>query len=196
MMNQRIYHGKLEPVDLANALVGHFHRGNWRVQQAGDNQKRVVQIATRDRPMSGGQTALSVILQQVEDGVSVQIGQQAWLGVAASLGTSALFLLRSPLALLDRLDDIAADIENLQLTDEVFRVLDTTARSLGGTLQLSERLRRCVCEYCDTANPVGEPRCIACGAPLGSVQPHTCPHCGYVVFRKEKYCPNCHKPLA
>ena len=96
-MNQRIYHGNLEPVDLANALIGYFNRGNLRVQRIGDNSKLVVQVATLDRPFSGGQTAISVILQSVEDGVSVQIGEQAWLGVAASLGASAISVLRNPL---------------------------------------------------------------------------------------------------
>jgi hypothetical protein len=190
-MNQRIYHGNISPTDLARAIIGYYHRGNWRVQQLGDAEKMVVQIATLDRPMSGGQTALSVILQKVEDGVSVQIGQQAWLGVAASLGVSAISLLRNPLSLLNRLDDIAQDIESLQLTDEVWKILDDFARSQGAGQELSERLRRVVCDYCDTANPVGESRCIACGAPLGSAQPTTCKQCGFVVFSSESVCPNC-----
>jgi len=194
-MNQRIYHGNISPSDLAAALAGSFHRGNWRVQQLGDDQKTIVQIATRDRPTSCRQTAVSVILQKHEDGVLVQIGQQAWLGVAASLGVTAISILRNPLALLNRLDDLAQDIENLQISEEVWKVLDLTARSLGATQELSERLRRLVCPYCDTANPVGEANCIACGAPLGSAQPSTCKKCGFVVFRGETSCPNCKEPL-
>ncbi len=190
-MNQRIYHGNIDPATMANALVGYFNRGNWRVQQIGDREKLIVQIATHDRPMSGGQTAMSVILQRVEDGLSVEVGQQAWLGVAASLGMSALSIWQNPMNLLNRLDDIAQDIENLQLSDEVFRVLDETARSLGASQLLSERLRRITCAYCNTANPVGEPRCIACGAPLGDAQPRTCSKCGYVVKHDEVYCINC-----
>jgi hypothetical protein len=190
-MNQRIYHGNIQPIDLANALVGNFNRGNLRVQRVGDSSKLVVQIATSNRPMSGGQTALSVVLQRVEDGVTVDIGQQAWLGVAASLGTSAISILANPWNLLNRLDDIAQDVEHLQLTDEVWRVLDATAHSLGAGLQLSERLRRVTCGYCGTANPVGEGRCVACGAPLGDSQPRTCPKCGYVILHGESVCPNC-----
>ncbi len=194
-MNQRIYHGKITPSDLARALVGHFHRGNWRVQQFGDAEKTVVQIATRERPLSGGQTAVSVILQKHEDGVAVQVGQQAWLGVAASLGVTAISILRNPLALLNRLDDLAQDIENLQISEDVWKALDLTARAMGATQELSERLRRIICPYCDTANPVGEPSCIACGAPLGAAQPTTCKNCGFVVFTRETICPNCKKPL-
>ncbi len=190
-MNQRIYHGNIQPIDMANALIGFFNRGNFRVQRIGDSDKLVVQVATREHPASGGQTAMSVILQRVEDGVSVQIGRQAWLGVAASLGASAISILSNPWSLFHRIDDIAQDIESLQLTEDVWKILDSTARSLGATQELSERLRRITCEYCGTANPVGEGRCIACGAPLGNAQPHTCSHCGFVVFHNESNCPNC-----
>jgi len=194
-MDQRIYHGNLTPSYLADTLVSFFDRGNWRVQQAGDQEKTIVQIATHQRNISGGQTALSVILQQGVDGVIVSIGQQAWMGIAASLGTTAISLLRNPWSIINRLDDIASDIENLQLSEEVWKVIDTAARSAGATHELSERLRRMVCAYCDTANPVGEPSCIACGAPLGSEQPETCEKCGFVVRRNAKFCPNCGSSL-
>jgi hypothetical protein len=190
-MDQRVYHGNITPEDIARSLVGHFNRGNLRVQAVGNSPSMVVQIATAAQPASGGQTALSISLRSIEDGVSVQIGQQAWLGVAANLGMSAIVALRNPFALLSRLDDIAQDIEYIQLSDEVWKVIDDAARSLAASHQLSERLLRIECEYCGTANPVGEPRCIACGAPLGASQPTTCARCGYVVVHGEKICPNC-----
>lgn len=190
-MNQRIYHGNIDPIDIANALMSYFNRGSWRVQRIGDSDHLVVQIATRDQPMAGGQTAMSVDIQRMADGVAVQIGQQAWLGVAASLGTSALALLINPWNLLNRLDDIAQDIENLQLTDEVWNVVNGSANALGATQQLSERLKRVTCEYCGTGNPVGAGSCIACGAPMGVLQPRTCLKCGFVLRKNEVICPNC-----
>jgi predicted amidophosphoribosyltransferase len=42
-------------------------------------------------------------------------------------------------------------------------------------------------------NEVGAGSCIACGAPLGNIQPRTCVACGFVVLRGEKTCPNCSK---
>lgn len=194
-MNQRIYHGNIDPVDMANALIGYYNRGSYRVQRVGDTNKMVVQIATHERTVSGGQTAMSVVIQRIEDGVAVQVGEQAWLGVAASLGISAISVLRNPLSLLNRLDDIAQDIESLQLSEEVWRVLDNLARTLGASQQISERLQRLTCPYCTTANPVGEPSCIACGAPLGEAQPLTCRRCGYVVYHSEAICPNCKSRL-
>jgi DNA-directed RNA polymerase subunit RPC12/RpoP len=194
-MEPRIFHGNITPHDIASYLLSQFNRGNYRAQQLGRGEKIVVQIATRESPTSGGETALSVNLSAVEDGVTVQIGKQAWLGVAASLGMTALTAWRNPLALLSRLDDLAQDIENLQLSEQVWENIETVARAANVTFELSERLRRIVCEYCNTANPVGEPNCIACGAPLGNVQPRTCNNCGFVLKTTELVCPNCGQKL-
>jgi hypothetical protein len=92
-MDQRIFHGNLTPTDIAEALLSAFNRGNLRTQLLGESNHLVVQIASRPGAASGGQTALAVSIQKVEDGVMVQIGQQAWLGVAASLGQTAMVVL-------------------------------------------------------------------------------------------------------
>ncbi len=194
-METRIYHGKLIPADLARNLMAQFNRGNLMVQQIGEGDKIAVQIASRNQPSSGGQTALSVTMQKVEDGVAVQVGQQAWMGVAASLGFSALAALMNPWNLLGRLDDIAQDIESRQRSEEVWKSIDSSARALGSGYELSDRLKRVVCAYCGVANPVGAGSCVACGAPLGLVQPTTCRYCGFVITGEDKYCPNCGKPL-
>ncbi|MFZ6026327.1 MAG: zinc ribbon domain-containing protein [Chloroflexota bacterium] len=190
-MEPRIFHGKLTPEDLARTLVAAFNRGNLRAAQYGQGRTVAVQIATRDRPMSGGQTALTVQIQRVEDGVSIQMGEQGMWGVAASLGQTALSTLLNPWNLLGRLDDLAQDVENLQLSEKVWKTIEAAARAAGASHELSERLRRMVCAYCNTANPVGEPACIACGAPLGKVQPNTCKKCGFVFKPGENFCANC-----
>lgn len=190
---QKIYHGVITPSDVSRSLFAAFNRGNYRAQQIGSGEKIVVQIGTRPNAASGGQTAITVSIQSHEDGILVQMGRQNWLGLAASLGKTALFALRNPLNLLHRIDDLAQDIESIQLIDQIWRVIDQTAQSLNSTQELSERFRRLVCEYCNTANPVGEPRCIACGAPLGNLQPKTCRYCGFILKSGERKCPNCGK---
>ena len=145
--------------------------------------------------MSGGQTALTVTIQKVEDGVMVDLGQQAWLGVAASLGQTAFSLFRNPLSLIGRLDDLAQDIESMQLSENVWQVIAHTAAAAGASHQLSDRLSRLTCEFCGTANPIGEPACIACGAPLGKTHPTSCKNCGFVVLNNEVTCPNCGQVL-
>jgi hypothetical protein len=194
-MEQRIYHGDVIPEDFARALVARFNQGNLRAQQLGSGDKVIVQIATSQVARTGGNTAMTVSLQKVEDGVMVSLGSQAWLGVAASLGETALAALMNPLNLLGRLDDVAQDIESLQLSEDVWEAIGIIAHQTAASTELTERLRRLVCEYCRTANLVGEPACIACGAPLGDIQPRTCLNCGFVVRTNETICPNCRKPL-
>jgi RNA polymerase subunit RPABC4/transcription elongation factor Spt4 len=194
-MERKIYHGNIKPVDIAQALIGEFNHGNLRAQTLGQSDKMVVQVGTRPEAMSGGQTAMTVTIQKIDEGIMVELGQQAWLGVAASLGASALAALRNPFSLLGRLDDIAQDIENLQMSERIWQIIGQTVRAAGASTDLSDKLKRLTCEYCHAANPVGEPSCIACGAPLGNMQPNTCKNCGYVVRANDRICPNCKQNL-
>jgi hypothetical protein len=194
-MDQRIFHGRFKNIDLAKAVIAQFNRGSMQVQQIGSGDTIAVQIATSPYSTSGGKTAVSAVFQNVEDGVSVQIGKQAYLGVAASLGVTALTAWRNPLSLINRLDDIAQDIESMNLSEELWQSIEITARSLGSGFELSDRLNKYVCDYCNTPNPIGQATCIGCGAPLGDIQPETCKNCGYVITNAESVCPNCGKPL-
>jgi DNA-directed RNA polymerase subunit RPC12/RpoP len=194
-MDRKIFHGNILPADIAHALMAEFNRGNLHAQTIGGQDKVAVQIATRMGSMSGGQTALTISLEKVEDGVMVELGSQEWLGLAASLGQTAWSALRNPFSLLSRLDDLAQDIESIQLADNVWKVIDRTVATHGASHALSERLTRVSCEYCGAANPVGEPSCLACGAPLGDIHPTSCPHCGFAITAQETVCPNCNNKL-
>src|SRR5512135_612404 len=138
-MDRRIFHGNIKPNDVARALMAEFNRGNLRAQVLGNQDKMAVQIATRAGAMSGGQTALTINLQTVEDGVMVELGQQAWLGVAASLGQTAISALRNPFSLLGRLDDLAQDIESIQLNERTWKVIDGVVAALKASYALSEK---------------------------------------------------------
>ena len=190
-MDRRIFHGNIKPNDIAHALMAEFNRGNLRAQVLGDKDKMAVQIGTRQDIRSGGHTALTINLQTVEDGILVELGQQAWLGLAASLGHTAFTALRNPFNLLGRLDDLAQDIESMQLNEKTWNVIERTVSTLKASYALSEKLARLTCTYCGSANPLGEACCLSCGAPLGDTYPTTCPRCGFVVTTDETVCPNC-----
>jgi hypothetical protein len=197
-MDRRIFHGNIKSTDLANALMAAFNSGSLQAQIIGTTDKMAVQIATRPGSRSGGQTAITVSIQSIEDGILVQVGEQAWLGVAASMGEtafSALSALRNPFRLISRLDDLAQDIENIQLSENVWKVIDRAVANLDASLELSDRLSRITCEYCGTANPLEEGNCIACGAPMGEAHPTTCKKCGFVVRPNDQVCPNCNQKL-
>ena len=195
-MTERTYHGGIKPSDLAAALISTFNQGNLRCQQVGQGDKIMIQIATRDYPQSGGKGALSVTVQGNPDGVTVGIGQQEWLGVAASLGQSALVTLMNPWNIINRLDDIAQDINTLTLEQQVWDTIEKFAHTVRATKTLSAALATLTCPYCESANKVGAANCVSCGAPLGESQPVACPKCGNVMPPKTKFCANCGTALA
>lgn len=194
-MEEKTFHGSLRPIDVAQALIAEFNTGYLRAQQIVHEDDVIVQIASARAPASGGATAITVHLSPIEDGVTVHLGQQEWLGVAASLSRTAFLALINPLALIGRLDAIADDISAFQLSSRIWETIERTAKGYGATFEISERLRRVTCAYCLTANPVGEGACIACGAPLGPSQPMSCPRCGFVAPAGSLFCPNCGSPL-
>ncbi len=193
-MNLRVYHGNVTPGVFARALFARYNAGNYQVQAYGDDTNLNLQIYTRPGRQAGGETGLTVNLSQVEDGVSVQVGKQRMLGLAANFGRTALDAFRNPWSLLGNLDDIAQDVESAQLEDSVWNVIDRIARQNNAGESLSERLNSLKCPYCLTGNKIGEGNCMACGAPLGDIQPSACRRCGYVLYYKEKICPNCGLP--
>src|SRR3990170_3271089 len=182
VINRRTFHGPVSPQGMAEALLAEFGRGNLRAQQIGQGDHIEVQIASRPGPASGGPTALTVQLQSVEDGVLVQIGQQAWFGVAASLAQTGLWALSNPWTLISRLDDLAEDLSSIGLADRVWGVLTHTAEG-------AEGVRRVTCAHCSSASAGGDAACLACGAPLGPAQPSGCPNCGFVSPAEATACP-------
>ncbi len=190
-MTTKIYHGNITAETLAKAITNRFSDNDLAARFTKSDSQYHIQIVSRQDAQSGGKTSIGVVLQQLEDGVAVEIGKQDWLGIAASLGISALTARQNPFGLIGRLDDIAQDIENLTLDDKLWNLIDEVAATMNSSQRLSEKLRRNVCEYCNTPNPVGTPRCIACGAPQGDNQPVTCLKCGFLMTEADLICTNC-----
>jgi len=49
----RIYHGDINPSDIARDLIAYYHRGAYQVQQIGRDPQIALQIATRQFQRSG-----------------------------------------------------------------------------------------------------------------------------------------------
>lgn len=190
-MEQRSYHGDLTPDDLARALLAAFDQGNLMAQQVGRGEKTLVQIAKRRGAQSGGNVSLTVTIQRNADGVTVAVGEAEWLGVAASLGQTALSTLMNPWNIINRLDDLAQDVSSLNLSTQVWEAVEKFAQTTRATKTISERLQAVACPYCGAANELKAPNCVSCGGPLGDVQPAACPKCGNVMPPRSKFCGNC-----
>jgi DNA-directed RNA polymerase subunit RPC12/RpoP len=187
----RTYWGKISAQGLAQALVGHFDTAETRAQMVGDENRILVQIANRQVQAGDPSTALTVGIVQDEDSVTVTVGQQRWLGIAADLAKTGLLALINPWTLVQELDDVARNVDWLGLRQQLWDVIGQYCQSAGGSLGLPPDLRQVACPYCGVGNPIGQPKCSACGAPLGDYQPVTCPQCGYLLPYNKRFCTRC-----
>jgi predicted RNA-binding Zn-ribbon protein involved in translation (DUF1610 family) len=195
-MEQRTYRGEITPEGMADALVARFNSSDQMAQKVGQGEHVLVQIALRDWDWGGPQTALTVGIAQTEGGVEVTLGQQRWLGAAADLAQTGLMALVNPLSLLGRIDDIARSVSGLTLPQQVWDAIDHYCESVGASLGLRSEETMITCPYCGVGNPIGAPKCSACGAGLGEFQPIDCPQCGLVMPHDAKFCSRCGKGIS
>ena len=194
-MEQRTYRGEIDPDAMADALVTQFNGTDLMAQKVGQGEHFLVQIASREWEWGGPQTALTVGLAQTEGGVEVTMGQQRWLGAVADLAQTGLMALVNPLSLIGRIDDIARSVSGLTLPQQVWEAVEHYCNSVGASLGLRAEETIVTCPYCGVGNPIGAPKCSACGAGLGEFQPRSCPQCGLVVEHDAHFCSRCGKSL-
>ena len=112
-------------------------------------------------------------------------------GIAADLARTGIRTLINPWYLLNELDNVARNVDWLTLRDSVWEAIDGYCQAVGGSLGVPAEARHVACPYCGTTNPIGAPKCSACGAPLGQYQPITCPKCGYLLVWNKRFCTRC-----
>jgi len=191
-MDQKTYHGEIDSQELADVLVNRFDQGDLMAQKVGQPDRVVVQISTRPhRRRDDPHTSLSVTIAEAEDGVTVTVGEQQVLGVAADLVQTGLGALLNPMSLIGEIDDIVRDVSKLTLPQQVWEVIEAYCRSVGAGLGLSPEKVLVTCPFCGVGNPIGVGKCPSCGGSLAEVQPVACPQCGQILDHDIKFCTRC-----
>jgi hypothetical protein len=190
-METRTYHGKVTPRDVAGVLVSRFSSDDLSAVTSGDGEKIIVNISSAG--YQGGRTALAVGLSPASDGVMVTVGDHNLLGLAADLVQTGLGAWRNPLALIGEIDDVARNVEKMNLPAQVWATVDHYCQSMGAGLTAEPTT--VTCPYCGVLGPIGAGTCAACGAPLGRSQPLTCSKCGKLLPADLQYCTRCGSPL-
>ena len=190
-MITKTYYGKFKIDHFLNFLAAAFRDQNLEVHVSKHAERNVVRFVSARTARSGGQFALNLILTEFDGGVRIDIGNPEALGVAASLGKTAIAALINPYNLLVRLDDVAQDIENITLDQSLLKEIEQYMKVNHLTLKLSSSLSKTVCLYCHSINEYGNSNCVSCGAPMGDTLLKTCPRCGYAMSDKIMRCPQC-----
>jgi hypothetical protein len=191
-VNQKTYHGEIDPQELADVLVNRFDQGDLTARKVGQPDRVVVQISSRAHRHPGDpHTSLSVTIAEAEDGVTVTVGEQQVLGVAADLVQTGIGALLNPMSLIGEIDDIVRDVSKLTLPQQVWEVVEAYCRSVGAGLGLAPDKVLVTCPFCGVGNPIGVGKCPHCGGSLAEVQPVTCPQCGQILEHDAKFCTRC-----
>jgi len=191
-MEQRTYHGKITPQELATALLARFNTEDMTATQAGEGDRLVVNIMASGAV--GGPCSLSVGLSPAPTGVTVTIGPYNILGVAADLLETGLKALVNPITLIGEITDVAQNVQRLTLPQQVWQTIDHYCQSVGASLVPEPS--GVTCPYCGIISPLGTGQCPSCGAPLGEYQPIACPKCGRLLPRTTRFCIRCGTALA
>jgi DNA-directed RNA polymerase subunit RPC12/RpoP len=195
-VEQRLYHGKIDPEDMAKALVLHFDQGDTRSQwMRGEHGRAVVQVRSRSAERNDPNTAVTIHITTTKTGVTVAVSEQKWLGVAADLAKTGVMGWLNPRRLLGELDDIARNVRWLSLRSDIWKAVDEYCQSRGSGLGAAPLMSSIVCSYCGTPNEMGSYTCSACRAPLAEAQPIVCPSCGSMNNPEATLCVNCGKRL-
>jgi len=191
-MEQRTYHGTINPEGLAQALVNEWDQGSTIAQAFGAGDQMVVQIGQREAGWFSDEPhqALTVTIQAVTDGVQVQMGQQQWYkdqGVqifAGGLIGLFPFFFAFPLGEL-----FGGDAIDQRLPGRIWQSIERYASTYGAATGQTRRLPTVVCHECGVTNPQGLERCTACGTQLTS--PTTCPQCQHDNPLGARFCNRC-----
>lgn len=195
-VEQRAYHGELNPSDLARALVVRFDTGETRAYwMEADGGRAVVQVQNRRVEPGDPNTAITVQVVPTKTGLTVAVSEQKLLGVAADMAKTGVNAWFNPMRLLGELDDIARNVRLLGLRPEVWKAVDEYCQAQGSGRGSAGILDHIECPYCGTPNEIGTRKCVSCQAPLAQVQPIICGHCGVMNRPEATLCVNCGKKL-
>lgn len=191
-VEQRAYHGDLDPRDLARSLVVRFSEGETRAHWVeGEARRAIVQIQNRQVEYGDPSTAVTVHISPTEAGITVAVSEQKVLSVAADMAKSGVQAWFNPLRLLGEIDDIARNVRWLGLRAEVWQAIDEYCRAQGSGRGAARILSNVICPYCGTPNDLGAQNCKACRAPLAEAQPIVCGRCGFMNEPGTSLCVNC-----
>lgn len=146
-MEQRIYHGDIQPDELADYLVNYFDPlENVQAQRFGEGNSCLVQIGRGDVP-ADLRYALTLTIAHAENeagnGVAITMGQQQWLNTKQATFTAViglLGLLVTPWALFALLWPVGEMTGAASLPDDAWKQIDMFVVSKGGALAETREL--------------------------------------------------------
>lgn len=166
-MNQRVFYGNINPVNLADHLVGVFnqHPGMYHnhpstaAQRVGEGDSVLVQIL-HSGSWNNSSSTLGVQIVRIPGGVSVNMGQSNWLDMdgstLAGMVVGALFF--PPLLLFPLISGLTSS----SFDQDVWSVIEGYCSWAAGQPEGATMPRFFRCPYCGAYNSLGAQQCVSC----------------------------------
>jgi ribosomal protein L40E len=203
-MEQRIYHGSLDPNALAQHLLDTWDQGDTVAQALESDEGIMVQVGDRTGGFFSDEphTALTLALEPLTDGLRATLGEQQWYrdqGGQIMVGGLIGFF---PFFFTWPLGGGRDEPVDPELTSQLWESIEAYTRQYGAwtgeTRQLQQppsaatgattRLQGVRCPSCGTENQPGAERCRECGTFL---QARDCPQCGVSNPATANFCMRC-----
>ena len=170
--NQRMFHGGIRAIALADQLAARFHDRQHKTNIQSQGGTALVQIGSKHG------TPVTLHIADTEGGVLVTISSDHnWLDgrrCPVNYWNSAA---SSPLSLLAAIPDLVGEMTKENIAPKIWNAVNDgcLTRALAG--ERNAPVNPNVCEYYGIANESEAETCIGCGAALRVELPRVCPKC-------------------
>ncbi|MBI5352420.1 MAG: zinc ribbon domain-containing protein [Chloroflexi bacterium] len=171
--NQRMFHGGIRAVALAEQLAARFNDRQHRTKVESHGDTSLVQIGSKHG------TPITAHIADTEGGVLVTMSRDRdWLDRTADASEMMERAASSPLSLLAMIPDIVGELKQENIAPQIWNAINdlcALTRSLAGEKNAPGNPK--VCPYCNTANDPELELCSSCGGALPTDLPRICPKC-------------------
>lgn len=182
-----MFHGSIKAVALAGELAARFNDRQHRVKIERYTDSALVQIGSKHG------TPVTVNISDIAEGVLVSMSRDRdWLDRTADASELIERAATNPISFLALLPDLVGEMQKPNIAPKIWEAINDLcglSRALAGEKNAPQNPT--VCEHCQTPNPAGEERCVACGAPLKIELPRACPKCARTYTSDALFCQSC-----
>jgi hypothetical protein len=187
-MTQRMFHGNISAVALADQLSARFHERHNRVAITTQGESSLVQIGSQNG------TPINLDIADTEGGVLITMSQDRdWIDTASDIsGMIERAAAGKPLSMLAMIPEVLGELGKKNLPSQIWDAVNdicALSRSLAG--EKNAPLNPRICQYCQTPNDPSTENCSACGAALPVDLPRVCPKCKRLHSSDALFCQAC-----
>ena len=168
-MEERVYHGNIDPIALADYLVSTFGQyEDMAAQKMGQGDHLMVQVGRMSGWSGKVRGAIGISISRFSDGIRVSIGQSNWMdltnGHVATMLIGALFF--PPLMIFP----LMRGIQGYALYQDIWNTIEEYCAEQSAAPGSTTTSHAIYCHTCGAVNSENAKQCSFCGTPFQASQ--------------------------